>query len=110
MTYLCSIFFLVHKLSVRYYGKDKKELGTARLYLTAVGKLNHNNKINKNKNKNCSKASMCTFNVICGCELLNLFFTMQRLEIKYVCLTEISLDVDADRDGVVEKNNPNKVR
>lgn len=53
---------------------------------------------------------MCTFNVICRCELLNLFFTMQRLEIKYVCLTEISLDVDADRDGVVEKNNPNKVR
>lgn len=26
-----------------------------------------------------------------------------------VCLAEISLDVDADRDGVVEKNNPNKV-
>lgn len=27
-----------------------------------------------------------------------------------VCLSpEISLDVDADRDGVVEKNNPNKV-
>lgn len=25
------------------------------------------------------------------------------------CLAEISLDVDADRDGVVEKNNPNKV-
>lgn len=23
--------------------------------------------------------------------------------------TEISLDVDADRDGIVEKNNPNKV-
>lgn len=26
------------------------------------------------------------------------------------CLAEVSLDVDADRDGVVEKNNPNKVR
>uniref|UniRef100_A0A8C6UDS6 Peptidyl arginine deiminase, type II n=1 Tax=Neogobius melanostomus TaxID=47308 RepID=A0A8C6UDS6_9GOBI len=25
-----------------------------------------------------------------------------------VCLAEISLDVDADQDGVVEKNNPNK--
>lgn len=24
-------------------------------------------------------------------------------------VSEISLDVDADRDGVVEKNNPNKV-
>uniref|UniRef100_H3DLR8 Protein-arginine deiminase n=1 Tax=Tetraodon nigroviridis TaxID=99883 RepID=H3DLR8_TETNG len=47
----------VHKLAVRYYGKDKKELGTALLYLTAI---------------------------------------------------EISLDVDADRDGVVEKNNPKK--
>ncbi|CAN9511932.1 unnamed protein product [Ophioblennius macclurei] len=46
-----------NKLSVRYYGKDKKVLGTAILYLTAV---------------------------------------------------EISLDVDADRDGKVEKNNPNK--
>lgn len=34
-------FVLVHKLSVRYYGKNKKELCTARLYLTAVGKLNH---------------------------------------------------------------------
>uniref|UniRef100_A0A674NI20 Peptidyl arginine deiminase, type II n=1 Tax=Takifugu rubripes TaxID=31033 RepID=A0A674NI20_TAKRU len=45
------------KLSVRYYGSDKKVLGTARLYLTAL---------------------------------------------------EISLDVDADRDGVVERNNPNK--
>lgn len=27
-----------------------------------------------------------------------------------MCHAEISLDVDADRDGVVEKNNPNKVR
>lgn len=26
-----------------------------------------------------------------------------------VCHAEISLDVDADRDGVVEKNNANKV-
>lgn len=26
-----------------------------------------------------------------------------------VCHAEISLDVDADRDGVVEENNPNKV-
>lgn len=25
------------------------------------------------------------------------------------CHAEVSLDVDADRDGVVEKNNPNKV-
>lgn len=24
-------------------------------------------------------------------------------------LIEISLDVDADRDGIVERNNPNKV-
>lgn len=46
-----------NKLSVRYYGKDKKVFGTAVLHLTAV---------------------------------------------------EISLDVDADRDGIVEKNNPNK--
>ncbi|XP_029947285.1 protein-arginine deiminase type-2 [Salarias fasciatus] len=46
-----------NKLSVRYYGTDKKMLGTAVLHLTAV---------------------------------------------------EISLDVDADRDGIVEKNNPNK--
>lgn len=29
--------------------------------------------------------------------------------IKKMCHTEISLDVDADRDGIVEKNNPNKV-
>lgn len=42
-------FFLVNKLSVRYYGSDKKILGTARLYLTALGKLNHTNKIYKNK-------------------------------------------------------------
>lgn len=28
----------------------------------------------------------------------------------FLCsLAEISLDVDADRDGVIEKNNPNKV-
>ena len=33
----------------------------------------------------------------------------QYLEYLYICLTEISLDVDADRDGFVEKNNPNKV-
>lgn len=33
------IFFLLSKLSVRYYGEKKEELGTARLYLTAVGKL-----------------------------------------------------------------------
>ncbi|XP_041845801.1 protein-arginine deiminase type-2-like [Melanotaenia boesemani] len=45
------------KLSVCYYGENKKVLGIAVLHLTAV---------------------------------------------------EISLDVDADRDGVVEKNNPNK--
>lgn len=25
------------------------------------------------------------------------------------CYAELSLDVDADRDGMVEKNNPNKV-
>lgn len=30
-------------------------------------------------------------------------------DMKNVCHTEISLDVDADRDGVVEKDNPNKV-
>uniref|UniRef100_A0A8C6WF41 Protein-arginine deiminase n=1 Tax=Neogobius melanostomus TaxID=47308 RepID=A0A8C6WF41_9GOBI len=30
------------------------------------------------------------------------------IDISSDCLTEISLDVDADRDGVVEKNNPNK--
>ncbi|CAN9511933.1 unnamed protein product [Ophioblennius macclurei] len=46
-----------NKLSVRYYGKDKKVLATAILHLTAV---------------------------------------------------EISLDVDANRDGIVEKNNPHK--
>lgn len=45
------------KLSVRYYGKEKKVLGTAILHLTAI---------------------------------------------------EISLDVDANRDGIVEKNNPDK--
>lgn len=60
-------FFLVHKLSVRYYGKDKKKLGTARLYLTAVGKLNHTNKFTRIK-----------VNQI-------LYFPMQRLEIK--CLS-----------------------
>lgn len=32
-------FCLLSKLSVRYYGENKEELGTARLYLTAVGKL-----------------------------------------------------------------------
>lgn len=46
-----------NKLSVKYYGDKKEELGKALLLLTAV---------------------------------------------------EISLDVDADRDGIVEKNNPNK--
>ncbi|XP_053725394.1 protein-arginine deiminase type-2 isoform X1 [Synchiropus splendidus] len=46
-----------NKLSVRYYDEDKKVVGKAVLYLTAI---------------------------------------------------EISLDVDADRDGVVESNNPNK--
>ncbi|GAA6069442.1 protein-arginine deiminase type-2 isoform X3, partial [Tachysurus ichikawai] len=45
------------KLSVRFYGDNSENLGSALLHLTAV---------------------------------------------------EISLDVDADRDGVVERNNPNK--
>ncbi|KAF7667953.1 hypothetical protein LDENG_00039840 [Lucifuga dentata] len=45
------------KISVQYYGEDKKVLGKAILHMTAI---------------------------------------------------EISLDVDADRDGRVEKNNPNK--
>ena len=36
--------------------------------------------------RNCDKQTVC----VCVC-------------------TEISLDVDADRDGVVEKNNANKV-
>lgn len=78
------------KLSVRYYGKDQKELGVARLYLTAVGKLNPKLNLQELKTK--------------------YFFPVQVLEMKYVCLAEISLDVDADRDGVVEKNNPKKVR
>lgn len=63
-------FFLVHKVSVRYYGKDKKELGTARLYLTAVGKLNHTNKFTRIK---------------------NIFFPpMQRLEMKCVSGRDLS--------------------
>ena len=76
---------------MRYYGKDQKELGVARLYLTAVGKLNPT-KLNLQELKT------------------KYFFPVQVLEMKYVCLAEISLDVDADRDGVVEKNNPKKVR
>lgn len=40
LDYLFVLFFLVFKLSVRYYGADKKELDTARLYLTAVGESN----------------------------------------------------------------------
>lgn len=35
------LLFPVFKLSVRYYRPDKKQLGTALLYLTAVGKLTH---------------------------------------------------------------------
>lgn len=38
------------------------------------------------------------------------FFLLQdNLWIKLSRHAEVSLDVDADRDGVVEKNNPNKV-
>lgn len=58
MINLYFIFFLVYKLSVRYYGSDKKVLGTARLYLTALGKLNNTNTIYKNKNNNCGRASV----------------------------------------------------
>lgn len=42
MLFTGALHCLVFKMSVRYYGTDKKELGTARLYLTAVGKLNTN--------------------------------------------------------------------
>lgn len=78
MTYLCyaydllTCFFLVNKLSVRYYGKDKEELGTARLYLTAVGKFNHTK-----FTRIIARIILSTFNVfffLQGCELLTCFY------------------------------------
>lgn len=115
LIWLTCALFLVHKLSVRYYGKDKKELGTALLYLTAVGKLSHSNEFTK-INTSIILKRHCAFlmyffykGLNCWFYFTGFIFFMQRLEIKSVCLAEISLDVDADRDGVVEKNNPKKV-
>lgn len=44
------------------------------------------------------------------CVFILLFFYFEKpLKNTVSCHAEVSLDVDADRDGVVEKNNPNKV-
>lgn len=44
---------------------------------------------------------------LCACVCF--YFERTSLKNTVSCYVEVSLDVDADRDGVVEKNNPNKV-
>lgn len=54
----------------------------------------------------CEQPCQSSRHTVTGATICNAKALSEKLN---VCHTEISLDVDADRDGIVEKNNPNKV-